>query len=232
MSGSSSRAPRVASAWPCERQVRQVHCGARRTSPRPGCAPICQSGNGEQHEGDAVEDGVRQRHADSARARPQPSADRDGQQRPWQADLVRTRCTDEPVQPEGEVGVVEPPTERRAGKDRGAWAEPPQRRTKAEKRTSARPSTAAERGADVPEVVSRRLAGVEREHRSGARTGRDAAASCATRARSSAPTGLRVHASGFATPLEIGRHPARPCLRQRFDDVDATICFHDRFVAI
>ena len=43
------------------------------------------------------------------------------------------RGADEPVQPEGEVRVVEPTDEHDAGKDRRAWAETPQSRAEAEK---------------------------------------------------------------------------------------------------
>ena len=88
-------------------------------------------GNRQKHQGDAVEHGVRQGHA-AARELDCHERHGDGSERPWQGNLLRMRRTDVPVQPEGEVRVVEPTDQHDAGKDRGAWAEPPQGRTKAE----------------------------------------------------------------------------------------------------
>ena len=71
------------------------------------------------------------------------------------------RCADVPVQPEGEVGVVEPTDEHDAGKDRSAWAETPQHRAKAEEEDQGESKHAAERGADVPERRLAEVGGIE-----------------------------------------------------------------------
>ena len=71
------------------------------------------------------------------------------------------RGADVPVQPEGEVRVVEPADEHDAGKDRRAWAETPQRRAEAEEEDQGEGEHAADRGADVPERRLPEVGGIE-----------------------------------------------------------------------
>ena len=137
-----------------EREVRRAAsgCPAFREFVRqlPAVRAHLPDGDREEHEGDAVEHGVRQGHTEAR----EPDRDErygDGRERPRQRDFLRMHGADEPVQPDGEVRVIEPADERDAGEDRGARAKTPQGRAEAEKEDERQGEHRAERGGHVSE---------------------------------------------------------------------------------